>query len=265
VAAVNLLGLCISMLTDTHYHVDLLGTGAFALVAAATFGEDHRQNLSSAAIFVWAVKLAVYLFYRSLQTGHDERLRGLLSSASGAFFFWTASFLWCWSASLPHTLAAGLPRDKESPPSTMQFIGLALFAVGFTIETMADWQKWNFKQNPTNQNRFCDIGLWKFSQHPNWFGNLLVWIGILGLNLPALSTQTSSVFLRGGLIAGACASPVFLASIFYAQASGAVSPAVSLAQMKYGSDSAFQQYVETVPLILPTLTGFREMFFALFV
>merc|ERR1719228_2379672 len=102
---------------------------------------------------------------------------------------------------------------------------------------MADWQKWNFKQNPKNSGRFCDVGLWKFSQHPNWFGNLLVWLGILGLNLPVLSAQTSSSLLpQGSWMLGACASPIFLASIFYAQAFGALSPAVSLAQIKYGSD-----------------------------
>jgi len=64
--------------------------------------------------------------------------------------------------------------------------GGAIYLAGLTIETVADAQKWFFKQDSSKVGQFCNIGLWCYSQHPNWFGNLLLWGGILIINLPSL-------------------------------------------------------------------------------
>ena len=132
-------------------------------------------------------KLASFLFYRVLQTKHDARLGDMLSTVSGAATFWVASFLWGWLVSLPHTLAAGVPvAARPAGVPLLAKFGALMFAAGFAVETVADLQKWAFKNDAANAGKCCSVGLWKMSQHPNWAGNLLLWSGILVINAPTL-------------------------------------------------------------------------------
>lgn len=106
-------------------------------------------------------------------------------------------------------------------------------------------QKWFFKQDPLNRGRPCTTGLWSYSQHPNYFGNLCIWCGIFVLNFAPLAAAGKVPLLLGAL------SPLFLAGLFYGQASGAITNSVELATQKYAGDSAYDQYVKKVPLIFP--------------
>lgn len=252
--AANLLGLGVSLATGSHYHLDLLGTGAFAVAAAATAGGGElRQRASAAAVGLWSTKLATFLVYRVQHTTHDARLDDTLASTSGAVGFWTVSCLWGWLVSLPHTLAAATPVQARPPfGRAADIAGLLLFGLGLAVESVADWQKWTFKQDPANRGRFCDAGVWKASQHPNWFGNLTLWTGILLLNAPALLSPARSVPRRAGALLAAAGSPLFMVALFYGQASGAISNTVALAERRYGDDPAFAEYVSSTPLIVPT-------------
>ena len=183
----NTLGFGISVATGSHLHLDLIGTGVFAASALVLRGATRSQNLSAAAIALWSAKLASFLFYRVLQTKHDARLGDMLSTVSGAATFWVASFLWGWLVSLPHTLAAGVPvAARPAGVPLLAKFGALMFAAGFAVETVADLQKWAFKNDAANAGKCCSVGLWKMSQHPNWAGNLLLWSGILVINAPTL-------------------------------------------------------------------------------
>ena len=248
--AANLLGLGISLATGSHYHLDLLGTGAFTLMAVATAGSDPRQMLSAAAIGLWSAKLAAFLVYRVLQTTHDARLDQTLASTSGAVGFWAVSCLWGLLVSLPHTIAAATPGRRPSFGRATDVAGLLLLGLGLAVESLADWQKWRFKQNEANRGRFCDAGLWQASQHPNWLGNLLLWTGVLVLNAQTLLSparrRPAAAFLA------AASSPLFMFALFYGQASGAITNTVELAERRYGTDPTFQDYVSSTPLVVPT-------------
>ena len=251
--AANLLGLGVSLATGSHYHLDLLGTGAFTLAAIATAGSDPRQMVSAAAVGIWSFKLAAFLVYRVCQTTHDARLDDTLASASGAVGFWTVSCLWGWLVSLPHTIAAATPGARPSFGRATDRAGLLLLVLGLAVESLADWQKWSFKQNEANHGRFCDAGLWQASQHPNWCGNLMLWTGILVLNAQTLLSDLGPVRRRSAaaFLAAAC-SPLFMLALFYGQASGAMTNTVELAERRYGADPAFREYVSSTPLIMPT-------------
>ena len=185
--AANALGFGISAIfTNCHYHLDLLGTGCFAVVAWVLRGTTLTQQASAAATGLWATKLTSFLVFRALITKNDARLDQTLSTTSGQIGFWFISFLWGWLVSLPHTLAAGVPTAERPSFGAVHIAGLSLFALGFIIETAADLSKWTFKANPLNAGKFCDAGIWKLSQHPNWLGNLMIWTGILLLNAPTL-------------------------------------------------------------------------------
>lgn len=259
-ATVNVLGFAVSVATGSHLHLDLLGTGAFLPAAWATRRQDRISTISAIAILLWAGRLASFLFYRALQVRHDIRLDAMLSTTGGALGFWLVSFVWGFICLLPHTLGAG----SHSRPrwGSVSIAGGVLFLWGFAWEVLADWQKWWFKHDPGNVGHFCDVGLWGLSQHPNYYGNLCFWTGILILNLPAImGARTGKVDFRGralaslGRLALATLCPMLLTALFFGQASGRISNNVQLMSSMFGTDPAYRAYVERVPLIIPRVFG----------
>ena len=269
----NLLGYIISLFTTTHYHVDLLGTGAFCIAALPSLvlssSADNNKNgivvpqqritWSAAAVATWSVKLAAFLLFRVIQSGgHDNRLNGIIDDPFYSAGFWLYSAMWGILVSLPHTL--GLTSSLPGNPVMLR-LGAGMFGIGWIVETLADYQKWAFKQTHTGQ--FCNVGLWSLSQHPNWFGNLLLWTGIFVMNAPALiepvsSTKTPqtivSTLWRYRRLFVACLGPLFLYNLFESQASGRLlGDALQATKERYGygSDPVYTDYVDSTPLIFP--------------
>jgi steroid 5-alpha reductase family enzyme len=252
---INFVGMLISLsFPGVQYHLDLLGTGSFALASAyimLTQSLLHAQVFSSWAIIIWSTKLATFLFYRAIQVKEDARLGETLSTKPGVVFFWLLSFLWGVISSLPHSL--GLASSSSSSSSSFSlnggnnvgflFFGIFVYIVGLFTETIADYQKWTFKQN--NPGQFCNIGLWSLSQHPNFVGNICIWTGITIMNLPSLEWR---------LVPIACLSPLILWRFFLGQAQGLVGSGVDLATKKYGGDTGYNDYIENVPLLFPDIT-----------
>jgi Predicted membrane protein len=267
-AGANVLGFIISLLTGSHLHLDLLGTGAFALASLPSLFSEHcptRIFVSSAAVFTWSAKLASFLFFRALKLKTDGRLQDTLSTVSGTFGFWLISFMWGIICSLPHTLGT---TSAEPGSSLALTLGGIVYLLGLATESMADYQKWVFKQN--HPGKFCDIGLWSISQHPNFFGNLLLWSGILIMNSDSLIERGVSKGGEGILsslwssrrVFVAFLSPLFMWALFSGQASGNLTNAVELAQQKYGKDPKFREYLETVPKIIPNvLSWLKQLIF----
>jgi steroid 5-alpha reductase family enzyme len=136
---------------------------------------------------------------------------------------------------------------------------LVIYATGLLTETIADYQKWTWKQ--TNPGKFCNAGLWSFSQHPNFFGNFLIWSGITVMNVPALIepihsdgtlvTKIASVLWAYRKAILAMLSPAFLWMFFNGQARGDIGSGVEESLKRYGNDAEFQEYIEKVPLFVP--------------
>ena len=262
-----IIGLFLSVFTGSHLHLDLIGSGAFAMAALPYLWSTIAHiRWSSAAVFLWGTKLALFLFYRAIQVKHDVRLTDLLSTPQGSFQFWFVTFVWNLMVSLPYLF--GLQSDRDSNLALVS--GGALYLLGLTIETLADAQKYFFKQqlSSTTGSQFCNIGLWKYSQHPNWFGNLLLWTGILVMNFPAL-IEPLPVITSGtdnGIVGDfllrlwsirklilACLGPGFLWILFNGQATGNITNTVELANSKYGKNSEYIKYIKEVPLIIPKI------------
>ena len=248
ILAINFLGMIISLFfSGVQYHLDLLGTGSFALASAyimLTQSLLQAQLFSSWAIIIWSTKLATFLFYRAMKVKEDARLGSTLSTKPGVVFFWLLSFLWGVISSLPHSLGLAASSSSYSfSPNGGNNIGFLIFGtfvyiVGLLTETIADYQKWTFKQ--TNPGQFCNIGLWSISQHPNFVGNICIWTGITIMNLPSLEWR---------LVPIACLSPLILWRFFLGQAQGLVGSGVDLAMKKYGDDTGYIDYIENVPLL----------------
>jgi len=257
----NTLGYAINwFFPHMHYHVDLLGTGAFAAAAASGLSSDlTRIRWSSAAVTAWSVKLAAFLLYRISHTQKDMRLDAQLSNPTDAAVFWAFSALWGLVCSLPHAL--GTTSSLAGSPLALR-CGAALFGAGWLTETAADYQKWMFKQNHLS-GQFCNVGLWSVSQHPNWWGNLMLWTGILVMNAPALVEPATAKGAATTIwrklwsyrrLALAFVGPVFMWTLFDAQATGKIlndSLQSNLKKYGYGEDPVFTKYIDNTPLILP--------------
>lgn len=245
----NGLGLLISLLTKSHLHLDLLGTGAFAVAAFSVSSQGNAiTKLSTICISTWALKLASFLFYRATILKHDARLDVTLSKINGTVGFWIVSFLWGFALSLTHALGAVAPGKRNIGLPAISKCGLALYLVGLTIETTADWQKWSFKSASANAGLFCNAGLWGLSQHPNYLGNLMLWTGIFTLNLPNLWGAGWRRVVAAG------SSLVFLYCLFWSQFAGNdLIPTNDLADAKYGEVSGYWAYKNDTPILVPGL------------
>ena len=250
IAGANALGLVISLATGSHLHLDLLGAGAFGAAAATGLNISPllpRVKWSSIAVVTWSVKLAGFLFFRVLKVKKDARLTDTLSSGSGTAMFWILSWLWGVICSLPYTL--GTTSSSPGDPTSLK-IGAAIYTVGLITETLADYQKFMFKKS--NPGQFCNVGLWSISQHPNFFGNLLVWSGIFIMNATSLVDPSATSRLgKYKRVFLALLSPLFMFPWLYGQASGQISNTVEMFEKKYGDNPGFQEYVDNVPLIFP--------------
>jgi len=257
--ASNLVGFIISLATGSHLHLDLIGTGAFSLSTLPTLISTNltRVKLSSMAVFLWGSKLAGFLFFRALKVKHDTRLDETLSTVSGMGGFWFVSLLWGLICSLPHTL--GTTSTAQGNPLLIK-TGVIMYSLGLITESLSDYQKWMFKvENPT---KFCNVGLWSVSQHPNFFGNLLLWTGIFVMNASSLVELPNddgggmlTMVSKFGRVFIALLSPLFMWTLFSSQANGTFSNTVELANKKYGNDPNYKDYITTVPLIIPGLVA----------
>ena len=171
--------------------VDSLWGLGFVVVAWLTFaladGAPARRWLIAALTTLWGLRLCAYLSYRNWGKGEDRRY-GTWREASGESFwivslfkvFWLqAIFLWVIA------LVVQLPQMAAQPArlTAWDWVGAAIWLAGFAFESVADWQLYRFKADPGNRGKVMDRGLWRYSRHPNYFGESLVWWGMSAIAL----------------------------------------------------------------------------------
>ena len=150
------------------------------LYAWVSAGTPERDGLLLVMVLAWSLRLSVYLGRRvwALHPVEDTRYQDLRRAWAANldvrfFVFFQAQAMAAVFFSLPHLLAA----TNGSPLTATDAVGVGLWLVGLTGESLADWQLARFKANPTNRGRICDVGLWALSRHPNYFFEWVVWIG----------------------------------------------------------------------------------------
>ena len=139
-----------------------------------------RRYLLLAASVIWGLRLAGYVTWRNHGQGEDPRYRDLLSRAPGnpnAYALRTVYLLQAailWLACLP--VQAGML--ERAPAGALAVIGAVLWLGGFVFESAGDWQLARFKADPRNQGLIMDRGLWRYTRHPNYFGDACMWWGL---------------------------------------------------------------------------------------
>ena len=150
----------------------------FVIIAAALLLRDGTwalpQVVLTLMVVLWGARLAGYLFYRIIRIGRDVRFDGVRERFWSFAKFWLFQGLAVWVILLPVTLWFARPGSWNWLMST----GLVLWLAGLAIETVADAQKFGQKTRPGGGARWTDVGLWRYSRHPNYFGELLCWWGV---------------------------------------------------------------------------------------
>ncbi len=171
--------------------VDVLwGLMLFAAGVLYALSSDPRAPRLSIVLWLlalWAARLSFYLTARNAGQGEDRRYQEIRARHAPGFavkslylVFWFQALL-AWIISLPLLGAFA----SNAPLGWLDYLGVALWAVGFIFETGADWQLASFRKDPANEGKVMNRGLWRLTRHPNYFGEFCVWWGFYLLALAA--------------------------------------------------------------------------------
>ena len=191
-----------SYVAQTEHYYDLVGSFTYTsmtlLAAVLAAPLDTRSLLLAGLILIWTARLGTFLFRRVRKSGKDSRFDDIKPSFVKFLNVWVIQGLWV-------TLTAGaawaaITAAERASIDALTMVGLVVWMLGFGIEVVADLQKSRFRADPANKGHFINTGLWSWSRHPNYFGEITLWLGIALIALPALSgwqlvTLISPVFV----------------------------------------------------------------------
>lgn len=220
-------------LTDASYAVTFIVLAIFSTVAA-DFSSFHLALL--AVVLLWATRLGSFLLYRVSVVGKDARfdeMRGNFVKFSG---FWILQAITVWVLMLPVLLASQYNASIEPPV----IIGLVIWLLGLSVEATADLQKFRFTRNAKNKGKWIESGVWKYSRHPNYFGEILVWIGVYLIAVQALPNVPAIAAL---------ASPVFIITLLLF-VSG-IPLLEKDADKRWGNQAAYRRYKKQTSILIP--------------
>ena len=165
----------------------LIAAPAAAYAWVLVPGDDLRFKVMAAIVVVWAARLAIYVSWRNWGHGEDKRYTTIRArnepnfALKSIYLIFVLQAVLAWLVSLPFLAAAANP----APWTTIDAIGAALAAIGFVFEAVGDQQLATFRGNPDNRGKVMDRGVWRYSRHPNYFGEFCVWWGLFLMALPA--------------------------------------------------------------------------------
>ena len=199
---------------------------------------DTRALVIAAMVMIWTIRLGSFLFTRiHAAGGTDQRFEKIKINPPRFLAAWTLQAAWVIFTSS----AAIVAITAQNTPEIGVFfaLGAAMWLVGFAIEAVADEQKRRFKADPANKGRFIQSGLWAYSQHPNYFGEILLWSGILVMALPVLE----------GFGWLAVFSPIFV-TLLLTKVSG-INLLDKIAKERWGNDPEWQRYTARTSTLIP--------------
>lgn len=198
---------------------------------------DGRSFLLMAMVIIWAGRLGTFLYKRIQKDGKDGRFDDIKPSFIRFLNVWTIQGLW-----VTFTAAAALVAITSShrqPLGWVAGLGALIWIIGFAIEVVADRQKSAFRADPANKGKFINTGLWAKSRHPNYFGEIVLWVGVALVAVPVLQ----------GWQWVALISPLFV-TLLLTRVSG-VPMLERRADEKWGGQPDYEKYKKETPVLIP--------------
>jgi steroid 5-alpha reductase family enzyme len=224
-------------------------TGSLTYIAVSTLalflstGVDGRAILVWVLVVIWAVRLGTFLFSRIKKAGKDDRFDEIKPSFIRFLNVWTIQGLWVTLTISAALVTITTTNRRELDLSAL--IGFLVWLFGFTVEVVADHQKSRFNADINNKGKFIQSGLWSRSRHPNYFGEIVLWIGVLLISLPVLQ----------GWQWVALISPIFV-TLLLTRLSG-IPLLEKKADRKWGGQADYEAYKKRTPVLIPQVNASR--------
>lgn len=237
-----------SYIFKTEKFFDITGSITYAtvIIIAVILGPHPislRSILLMILVLIWTSRLGIFLLRRILKAGDDKRFDEIKKSFIRLLGAWTLQGLW-----VSFTLAAALAAITIEQPDTYSaydlaglILGILIWVLGFAFEAIADYQKNKFRLVPENKGKFISTGLWSISRHPNYFGEITIWIGVALIALPTLATWRFITLI----------SPIFV--ILLLTAISGVPLLEKRADKKWGGQEDYENYKKNTPVLIPKL------------
>lgn len=188
---------------------------------------------------IWAIRLGTFLFRRIHKAGKDSRFDEIKPSLFRFLNVWSIQGLWVTFTSAAALAAITTTTRKEL--GLFALIGFLTWAFGFVFEVIADAQKSLFRADPDNEGSFIRTGLWARSRHPNYFGEIMLWIGVAIIAVPILRGWQWVTLI----------SPLFV-TLLLTRVSG-IPLLEKRADEKWGGQDEYEAYKERTPELIPRL------------
>ncbi len=235
-------------LAKSERYYDLTGGLTYLTVVGFTLwagsqseSPSARELIVSLLVVIWALRLSSFLYLRIHRAGKDGRFDRLKTSPIRFLVPWTIQGLWVF---LTMIVVIVINSQAESAPELgiWDATGLLIWLLGFSIEVIADNQKSVFNANSENQGKWIDSGLWSYSRHPNYLGEIMLWTGIACFGISCFSGMERLAWI----------SPIFI-YLLLTKISGV--PILDRRGLeKWGDQPEYHKYREETPTLLPRLT-----------
>lgn len=238
-----------SYLNQTEKFFDLTGSITYIsvtiLAVLLSGGADARAYLLMALVVIWAIRLGSFLFNRIRKAGKDARFDSLKKSLLRFLQTWTLQGLWV-SFTLAAALAA-ITTQVKVDLGGYALVGLIIWILGFGIEVIADHQKSVFTKVTANKGKFIQSGLWSWSRHPNYFGEIVLWLGVAIIAFPALAGWQLLTLI----------SPLFI-FLLLTRVSG-IPLLEKRADKKWGGQADYEAYKARTSILVPLPPNNQKM------
>lgn len=224
-------------LTDFAYGATFITVTIFAI--AKTGASSVPSYVLLGLVTLWAVRLGLYLVMRIRKINRDKRFDGIRENFRKFGSFWVAQAVSAWVILLPTIYFFLHPKTSFN---TLMILGILVWAVGFYFESVSDMQKFEFINNPKNKGKWIEEGLWKRSRHPNYFGEITMWVGIYLFCVTAMSLSVGVLML---------VSPALISFVLI-RVSGIPKLEVA-AEKRWGNNPEYRKYRDNTPILLPKL------------
>ena len=232
-----------SFILKTEKLYDLIGSTTYIIVITIAYLSVNTKTATDTILFLfivlWGTRLGTYLFRRIQRDSEDVRFEKAKRNFFWFLQYWMGQALW-----VSITSCAAVISILNTEPNTLGIngiIGILIWLIGFSFEVIADFQKNNFKKAENTHDKFISDGLWSISRHPNYFGEITLWIGIYIISYTSFS----------GYEYLSIVSPIFV-YILLTRMSG-INMLEKIADERYGNINSYIEYKNNTPILIPNI------------